>query len=195
MCICQFQVYLLGSLWNSFMRCRFPLDRVGSGCSELLITCLISLELPLSPPASAVFYKDTHFPLEMSPHEMTSKEMAIPMRPASKKRAYCLLSWSQNRCTKALYLTGNSFEKQIVFKIFFRMTGLHWCVFLSQRNSLWWAFSVFTVWLYLTQPAVIWLSTKSISYLPLRHWGTQLDRPTHLVFVYARKTGWYSVKD
>lgn len=138
MCICQFQVYLLGSLWNSFMRCRFPLDRVSSGRSELLITCLISLELPLSPAASAVFYKDTHFPLEMPQHEMTSKEMAIPMRPASykkKKRAYCLLSWRQNRCTKALHLTGNSFEKQIVFKIFFRVTRLHWCVFLSEEQS------------------------------------------------------------
>lgn len=58
MCICQFfQLLLLGSLWNSFMRRRFPLDRVRSGRSELLITCLFSLALPRLPPARTVFYK------------------------------------------------------------------------------------------------------------------------------------------
>lgn len=87
MCIYQFlQVFSLGSLWNSFIFCRFPLGRVTSGFSELLIICLISLELPLSLPAWTVSYKETYFPLEMPLHDMTSKEMAIPMRPASKKK-------------------------------------------------------------------------------------------------------------
>lgn len=58
MCICQsFQLLFPGSLWSSFMRRRFPLDRVRSGRSELLITCLFPLPPPRLPPAWTVFYK------------------------------------------------------------------------------------------------------------------------------------------
>lgn len=45
------------SLWNSFMRRRFPLDCVRSGRSELLITCLCSLAPPRLVPAWTVFYE------------------------------------------------------------------------------------------------------------------------------------------
>lgn len=94
---------LLCSLWNCFILQCFSIDLASSGVSELLIMSLIWLELPLSLPACTVFYKGTYFPLEMPLHDMTSKEMAIPMRPVSKKRIpNCLLPWRPICYTKSL---------------------------------------------------------------------------------------------
>lgn len=131
----------------------FHLTRVRSGLSELLIMCLISLELPLSLPARTVFYKETYSPLEMPLHDMTSKEMAIPMRPASKKKKKkilcCLLPWRPNCYTGALSSTDNPSEKPTVFKVIFTWleyvdvcVGTVW----EQWAMIWWHFSVFTVW-------------------------------------------------
>lgn len=153
MCICQFfQVIFLGSLWNSFIHRGFPLDpcqigplRTFNYVSDFVGAAFVT--------ARTVFYKETYSPLEMPLHDMTSKEMAIPMRPASKKKkkkiVCCLLPWRPNCYTGALSSTDNPSEKPTVFKVIFTWleyvdvcVGTVW----EQWAMIWWHFSVFTVW-------------------------------------------------
>lgn len=89
--------HLLCSLWISFSHHCFSVDLAISGFSELLITCLIWLELLLSLPAWSVFYKGIYSPLEMPLHDMTSKEIAIPIGPVSEKKNPNTVSCHEDR--------------------------------------------------------------------------------------------------
>lgn len=123
--------HLLCSLWISFSRHCFSVDLAISGFSELLITCLIWLELLLSLPAWSVFYKGIYPPLEMPLHDMTSKEIAIPIGPVSEKKIPIL---SPAMKTDLLH-QGPLLERQSLWKEF-HTSRMHWCVWLYDGNTL-----------------------------------------------------------
>lgn len=138
MCICQFfQLLLLVSLWNSFMHRRFPLDRVRSGRSELLITCLFSLALLRLPPAWTVFYKRNTPPSSnlLAWHDI-KRNGNFNETCFFQQKKKCLLSWRCNCYTEALRSADNSFENHVLSHLTDVTVGEEQAVMV--RAAFWW---------------------------------------------------------